>query len=168
MRRTSFLAICALALVLAGCGGGGNGSADKRAAADPELRDLASQKVEEAATKVVNATHDKNLTGPKFYKPVCLEPGSKYAVNVPANAIKCHIEAFSAATATKPQGYIGSEDWIVTVNKDRSFGQPEIAGEYRIKAYLEADNKYNCSGHKAPPTKCTPPPPPPPEAAAQP
>jgi hypothetical protein len=149
---------------MAGCGGGGN-SSDNRPAADPVLREKAAAKVEQAAAKVVNATPDKYITGPKLYKPVCIEPGSPLAVNVPANAIKCHIEAFAEATATAPQGYIGSEDWIVSVNKDGTFGQPEISGEYRIKAYLEADNKYNCSGHKSPPGKCTPPPPPPPDTS---
>jgi hypothetical protein len=169
MRRTTALAICVLAfgLPLTACGGGG--SSDDRPAANPELRAQAAQKVEEAAAKVVNATPDKYLAdNRKYYKPVCIEPDNKLAVDVPANAIKCHIEAFYEASAKKPQGYIGSEDWVVTVNKDKSFGQPEISGEYRIKAFLEADNKYNCSGGKNPPVKCTPPPPPPPEAPVNP
>jgi hypothetical protein len=164
MRRTSFLALAALALVLPGCGGGGN--TDKRPGADPKVRNLASAKAEAAAARVVNATRDKHIRGPKLYKIVCIPPDSPLAANVPADQIKCHVEAFSQATANKPQGYIGSEDWLVPVKPDGSFGVPEISGDYRIKAYLVADNRFNCSGHKAPPGKCTPPPPPPPDVTS--
>jgi len=138
----------------AGCGGGGN-SSSKQPAADPKLRDQAAVATQQTVAKSLADVHDRNLPGPRDYKVVCIEPGSKFARGVPSNSIKCHVEAFYTAYRGKVGGYIGSEDWLVPFTNGK-MQTPVLGGEARIRAYLVADDKKNCSGrHK--PDQCTPP-----------
>jgi hypothetical protein len=142
-------------LVASGCGNGDdNGSAS--AAANPQLREQAGARAKRAASAVVEKTNDKYLPGPKFYKAVCLEPGDPAADDVPANQIKCHIEAFYKTYRGKRGGYLWSEDWLVPVLSGEKLGSPVISGEYRIRNFLIQDNKRNCTGRHQP-HECLPP-----------
>jgi hypothetical protein len=146
----------ALALVLAsGCGGGGDSSDSGPSAADIQLNDQAGVKAKQAADKVVQATPDKNLPGPKRYLSVCQRRGDPDAVgDIPPNTIRCHIEAFYKNYRGKPGGYIWSEDWLVPLENGK-LGQPVISGEYRIQNFLREDNKRNCTGRHRP-RECLP------------
>jgi hypothetical protein len=157
-RRPHFLLLApALALTLAaGCGGDDNSNSDdsQAAAQDIALKDQAAAKAKRAANKVVQATHDKNLPGPKRYLAVCQRRGDPEAGDVPPNVIKCHIEAFYKNYRGKPGGYIWSEDWHVPI-VDGKLGEPVIAGAYRIRDFLREDNKRNCTGRHRP-RECLP------------
>ena len=121
--RLQLLALTpALALVLAvGCGGGNDssGGSDQTSAADIRLDDQAAAKAKAAADKVVQATPDKNLPGPKRYLSVCLRHGDPEASDVPVNSIKCHIEAFYKNYRGTPGGYIWSEDWLIPIQNGK-------------------------------------------------
>ena len=138
-----------LGLVLAaGCGGGGdNGAAANRA--DQALKTQAEAKAKQAADKVVQATPDKNVPGPKSYKAVCVRRGETGAGDVPPNTIKCHIEAFYSPYRGKQGGYIWSEDWLIPIQNGK-LGAAAIFGEYRIQNFLREDNKRNCTGRHRP------------------
>jgi hypothetical protein len=138
-----------LGLVLAaGCGGGGdNGAAANRA--DQAFKAQAEAKAKRAADKVVQATPDKNVPGPKSYKAVCVRRGEVGAGDVPPNTIKCHIEAFFDPYRGKDGGYLWSEDWFVPIQNGK-LGTPVISGDYRIQNFLREDNKKNCIGRHRP------------------
>lgn len=149
------MAAAVLALVLvAGCGGGGGGGSTSASNADAQLKDQAAKKAERAADKVVRATRDRYLPGPKFYKSVCSKRGEPTAGDVPPNMIKCHIESFYAAYHGKPGGYLWSEDWLVPI-QGSTLGTPVISGAYRIQNFLRQDNKRDCTGRHTP-SKCLP------------
>ena len=156
--RLQLLALTpALALVLAvGCGGGNDssGGSDQTSAADIRLDDQAAAKAKAAADKVVQATPDKNLPGPKRYLSVCLRHGDPEASDVPVNSIKCHIEAFYKNYRGTPGGYIWSEDWLIPIQNGK-LGTPVISGDYRIRNFLREDNKKNCTGRHQP-KECLP------------
>src|SRR3954465_5356012 len=146
-RLHMLLLVPALALLFAaGCGGGddnsGDGGSSTSVEADLQLKDQAAAKSKQAADKVVKATRDKNLPGPKSYKEVCVRRGDPEAgEDVPPNAIKCHIEAFYDTYRGKPGGYIWSEDWIVPIQNGK-LGTPVISSAgYRIQNFLREDNK---------------------------
>jgi hypothetical protein len=139
----------AVAAALAtGCGGGNSG-ADAQQQADLRLKDQAAAKAKAAADKIVQATPDKNLPGPKTYKAVCVRRGEPNTRDVPPNAIKCHIEAYFEAYRGKQGGYLWSEDWLVPIQGE-ALGTPVIFGEYRIRNFLREDNKRNCIGRHRP------------------
>jgi hypothetical protein len=152
------LPVLALTLVFAaGCGGGDGGSDNSSAtssAASDRLKEQAAAKAKLAADKVVRATPDKNLPGPKRYLAVCQQRGEPDAGEIPPNVIKCHIEAFSKDYRGKPGGYIWSEDWHVPVQGGK-LGTPVISGEYRIQNFLREDHKRNCTGRHQP-RECLP------------
>ena len=149
VRRRVVLLAPVLGLVLAaGCGGGGdNGAAAKRA--DQALKAQAEAKAKQAADKVVQATPDKHVPGPKSYKAVCVRRGEAGAGDVPPNTIKCHIEAFFDPYRGKGGGYLWSEDWLVPIQNGK-LGTPVISGDYRIQNFLREDNKKNCIGRHRP------------------
>ena len=150
------LLVPALALVLAaGCGGddGGSDNSQADAAAVAQL-DQAAAKAKRAANKVVQATPDKNLPGPKRYLAVCQRRGDPDAGDIPPNVIKCHVEAFYKKYRGKPGGYLWSEDWHVPIENGK-LGTPVIAGAYRIRDFLREDNKRNCTGRHRP-RECLP------------
>ncbi len=152
---TTLLGFALAVLAVTGCGGGtGGGGGSDSPAADPNVRDQAAALVEKAADRVVQATPDKNLPGPKNYKVVCLQPGDVGAKDVADNQVRCHIEAFYSNYRGKPGGYIWSEDWVVTV-KDGKVSNPVIFGEYRIRNFLQEDNRKNCTGRHRP-EQCLP------------
>jgi hypothetical protein len=138
-----------LALVLwTGCGGGNDGTTVS--GNDLQLEDQAGEQAKQAADRVVQATPDKNLRGPKNYKAVCLRRGDPDAgADVPPNTFKCHIEAFYGPYRGKSGGYIWSEDWLVPI-QDGKLGTPVIQGAYRIQNFLREDNKRNCTGRHRP------------------
>ena len=148
-----------LALVLAvGCGGddGSDDGSSKAVEADIRLKDEAAEKAKSAADKVVKATPDKNLPGPKSYKAVCMRRGDPEAAqDVPPNTIKCHIEAFFDSYRGKPSGYLWSEDWLIPIQTDGKLGTAVISGDYRIRDFLREDNKKNCTGRHRP-SECLP------------
>jgi hypothetical protein len=145
-----------LALVLAaGCGGGddGGGSSDT-SGTELQQNDQAAAKAKQAANRIVQATPDKNLPGPKRYLAVCQRRGDPGAGDIPPNNIKCHIEAFYKNYRGVQGGYIWSEDWLVPIVNGQ-LGTPVISGDYRIRNFLREDNKRNCTGrHK--PRECLP------------
>jgi hypothetical protein len=148
------LLVPALSVVLAaGCGGGdddGGGDNSQAAEQDIALKDQAAAKAKRAADKVVQATPDKNLPGPKRYLAVCQRRGDPdAAADIPPNVIKCHIEAFYKNYRGKPGGYIWSEDWHVPIQNGK-LGEPVIAGAYRIRDFLREDHKRNCTGRHRP------------------
>jgi hypothetical protein len=145
-----------LAVVLAaGCGGSDDGgSSNAQSQKEQALKDEAATKAENAADKVVKATPDKNVPGPKFYKSVCVKRGETGAGDVPPNTIKCHIEAFFKPYRGKDGGYLWSEDWLVPI-QGQTLGTPVIMGDYRIRNFLREDNKRNCIGRHRP-SKCLP------------
>jgi hypothetical protein len=148
-----------LALVLtAGCGGDGDGDsgADSEAARqDIVLKEQAAAKAKRAADKVVQATPDKNLPGPKRYLAVCQRRGDPDArADIPPNVILCHVEAFYKDYRGKPGGYIWSEDWHVPLENGK-LGEPVISGAYRIQNFLREDHKRNCTGRHRP-RECLP------------
>jgi hypothetical protein len=143
--------VLALALA-AGCGGGDGSSSS--ASQDDALKNQAAVKAKQAADKVVQATPDKNVPGPKFYKSVCVRRGETGAADVPPNTIKCHIEAFFKPYRGKLGGYLWSEDWLVPI-QDGKLGAPVISGDYRIRNFLREDNKRNCIGRHVP-SDCLP------------
>ena len=154
----------ALALALAtGCGGGSSNSASSTASsgtngnfetASDKDKAVAATAAKLAANRVVQATHDKNLPGPKRYLSVCLANGDPDAGELPPNTVKCHIEAFYQPYKGKPAGYIWSEDWNVPITNGKA-GTPVINGQYRIKNFLIQDNKRNCTGRHRP-QECLP------------
>jgi hypothetical protein len=145
--------LLALALVLGtGCGGGSDSSSNSTTVseADQQLAEQAAKKAEQAADRVVQATRDKNLPGPKNYKSVCVRRGEPGAgPEVPPNAIRCHVEAFYGTYRGEPGGYIWSEDWLVPI-QDGKLGTAVIQGAYRIQNFLREDNKRNCTGRHRP------------------
>jgi hypothetical protein len=157
-----FLLAPVTALVFAaGCGGGssndgGSTSGNSKASIEADrLKEDAATKAKQAADKVVKATPDKNLPGPKRYLAVCLQRGDPDATpDIPPNAIKCHIEAFYKDYKGKVGGYIWSEDWQVPIQNGK-LGTPVILGEYRIQNFLREDNKKNCTGRHRP-AECLP------------
>jgi hypothetical protein len=159
-RRQVLLLAPVLALAVAtGCGGGsddnGNGNSAARSEADARLDEQAATKAKQAADRIVKATPDKHLPGPKSYKSVCLRRGDPEAgQDVPPNMIKCHIEAFFDTYRGKPGGYLWSEDWLVPIQGTK-LGTPVISGDYRIRNFLREDNKKNCTGRHLP-SKCLP------------
>jgi hypothetical protein len=156
-RLHHLLLVPGLALVLvAGCGGGDDGGGDNAQAIeeDFQLKEQAAAKAKQAADKVVQATPDKNLPGPKRYLAVCLRRGDPDAGEIPPNVIKCHIEAFYKNYRGEPGGYIWSEDWHVPIENGK-LGVPVIAGAYRIRDFLREDNKRNCTGRHRP-RECLP------------
>ena len=139
-----------LGLALAtGCGGGSDSGSSTISQADQQQNDQAATKAKQAADKVVQATPDKNLPGPKNYKAVCLRRGDEGSGDVPPNAIKCHIEAFYSPYRGKQGGYIWSEDWLIPIQNGK-LGAAAIFGEYRIQNFLREDNKRNCTGRHRP------------------
>lgn len=159
LRPHPLLLVPALALfVAAGCGGDGDGGSTSDAQAvqqDIELKDQAAAKAKQAANKVVQATPDKNLPGPKRYLAVCQRRGDPdTAGDIPPNVIKCHIEAFYKDYRGEPGGYIWSEDWHVPIENGK-LGAPVIAGAYRIQNFLREDHKRNCTGRHRP-RECLP------------
>jgi hypothetical protein len=146
-----------LALALAtGCGGGDggdNGGATVNQA-DLALRDAAAARAKQAADRIVRATPDKNVPGPKNYKSVCVRRGEPGGQDVPPNMIKCHIEAFFKPYHGKQGGYLWSEDWLVPIQNGKP-GTPVISGDYRIRNFLREDNKRNCIGRHRP-SECLP------------
>ena len=159
IRRTHLLLLApALTFLLAaGCGsnngGSSNSSSDSPAFSDALVASAAT-KAKQAAAKVVEATRDKNLPGPKRYLVVCSQRGDPDAGTIPPNTIKCHIEAFYKDYRGKPGGYIWSEDWQVPVQNGK-LGTPVIMGLYRIQNFLREDNKRNCTGRHQP-RECLP------------
>jgi hypothetical protein len=156
-RLHHLLLVPALALVLAaGCGGGDDGGGDNSQAVeeDFQLKEQAAAKAKQAAHKVVQATPDKNLPGPKRYLAVCSRRGDPDVGEIPPNVIKCHIEAFYKDYRGEPGGYIWSEDWHVPIENGK-LGEPVIAGAYRIRDFLREDNKRNCTGRHRP-RECLP------------
>ncbi len=151
-RLQLLLLISALALVLgAGCGGNGDGG-DTAQSSDSDVRlyEQAEARSKKAADRVVQATRDKNLPGPKSYKAVCVQRGDESArPDVPPNGILCHIEAFYDNYRGKRGGYIWSEDWFMPLQGGK-LGEPAIHGEYRIRNFLREDNKRNCTGRHRP------------------
>ena len=114
---------------------------------------MAAAKVRRSAARVVNATTDKNLRGPKTYKLVCLqrgEPGSEAA----PNQVRCAVEAFYKPYRGSTGGYIWAEYWVVPI-RDGELGEPRISGKYQIRDFLREDNKRNCTGRHRP-AECTP------------
>lgn len=159
IRRTHLLVLApALTLVLAaGCGsnnGGSDNSSSASSAVSDTLKEQAATKAKQAADKVVQATPDKNLPGPKRYLAVCSQRGDPDAGDIPPNTIKCHIEAFYKDYRGKPGGYIWSEDWQVPVQNGK-LGTAVIMGQYRIQNFLREDNKRNCTGRHEP-SECLP------------
>jgi hypothetical protein len=150
------LVAAALASAFAlGCGGDDDGGDDAAIAEDLRLKDQAAAKAKAAADKVVKATPDRHLPGPKNYKAVCLRRGDPEATqDVPPNMVKCHIEAFYDAYRGKPGGYLWSEDWLVPI-QDGKLGEPVISGDYRIRNFLREDDKRNCTGRHRP-SECLP------------
>ncbi len=144
----------ALVLLAAGCGGDGGGGGSDAAADDPAIVAAVTDKIGEAAGPIANSTRDRHLPGPYEFKTVCLSPEEAAKFGTPREAVQCHIEAFTVATARRRQAYVWSEDWRVPV-QDGQLGEPEIVGEYRIRNYLRKDNKLNCSGGKTPSEHCT-------------
>jgi hypothetical protein len=156
-----------LAVALAtGCGGGGgsnnssnsstsssSGSGGNSASSD-QAKAVAAVAAKRAAEKVVKATPDKHITGPKRYLSVCLAKGDPDAGELPPNIVKCHIEAFYMPYKGKPGGYIWSEDWNVPIQNGKA-GTPVINGDYRIRNFLNEDNKKNCTGRHQP-RECLP------------
>jgi hypothetical protein len=159
IRRTHLLVLApALTVVLAaGCGsnnGGSNNSSSASTGVSDTLKDAAATKAKQAADKVVKATRDKNLPGPKRYLAVCSQRGDPDSSDIPPNTIKCHIEAFYNDYRGKPGGYIWSEDWQVPVQNGK-LGTAIIMGQYRIQNFLREDNKRNCTGRHQP-SECLP------------
>ena len=153
-RSVACLLVSLLAMgFAAGCGGGGDDDSGDRQA-EFRLKDQAAAKAKQAADRIVQATPDKNIPGPKYYKAVCVRRGEPNAENVPPNMIKCHIEAFYKPYRGGTGGYIWSEDWLVPV-EGNSLGAPVISGEYRIRNFLREDNKRNCVGRHRP-AECLP------------
>ena len=154
----------ALAIVLAtGCGGGGGNSGSSTSSSgtngdfstsSDQAKAVAAVVAKRAANKVVQATPDKNLPGPKRYLSVCLTSGDPDAGDLPPNTVKCHIEAFYLPYKGKPAGYIWSEDWNVPVTNGKA-GTAVINGDYRIRNFLIQDNKKNCTGRHVP-RECLP------------
>jgi hypothetical protein len=147
----------ALALVLAtGCGGGDDNSGDSGPSeADIQLNEQAAVKAKQAADRIVKATPDKHLPGPKRYLFVCQRRGDPDAAgDIPPNTIKCHIEAFYKNYRGVPGGYIWSEDWLIPIQNGK-LGEAVISGDYRIRNFLREDNKKNCTGRHRP-RECLP------------
>jgi hypothetical protein len=151
----SIFAAAALAITLlaTGCGGDGDGGGNAPAD-DPEIVSAVSDKIEESALRIANATKDRNLPGPYEAKVVCLDPEQASRSGTPRDAVQCHVETFTTPTAKRKQAYVWSEDWRVPV-QDGKLGEPEIVGEYRIRNYLRRDNRLNCSGGETPSERCT-------------
>jgi hypothetical protein len=143
----------ALAVAFAtGCGGDDNSGNGEPTIGDAQLQqeDQAAALAKQAANRIVQATPDKNLPGPKNYKAVCLQRGDPDAgTDIPANAYKCHIEAFYGPYKGESGGYIWSEDWLIPI-KNGKLGPAVIHGEYRIRNFLREDNKRNCTGRHRP------------------
>jgi hypothetical protein len=153
-RRRALLLAPILAFALAtGCGGDDDDSSAERRA-EQALREQAAVKAEQAADKIVQATPDKNVPGPKSYKSVCVRRGEEGGQDVPPDTIKCHIEAFFEPYRGKQGGYLWSEDWLVPVQNGK-LGTPVISGDYRIRNFLREDNKRNCIGRHEP-SECLP------------
>jgi hypothetical protein len=138
----------------AGCGGGGGDNGSNQPQVDERVNDEAAARAKQAADRVVKATPDKNVPGPKSYKSVCIRKGDAGGAEVPPNMIKCHIEAFYEPYRGKQGGYLWSEDWLVPVQDDK-LGTPVIGGDYRIRNFLQEDNKRNCIGRHQP-AECLP------------
>jgi hypothetical protein len=144
----------ALTLLLAvGCGSNNGNSSNNSSSGSPSfsdaLREEAATRSKQAADKVVRVTQDRNLPGGKRYLAVCVVRGEPDAGSIPADAIKCHIEAFYKPYRGRAGGYIWSEDWLVPVQNGK-LGTPAILGEYRIRRFLREDNKRNCTGRHRP------------------
>jgi hypothetical protein len=153
------LLVPVFALVLAaGCGGGGggdNGESQAAIEADLRLKDEAAAKTKREAAKVVNATRDKYVPGPKKLNVLCIRRGDPGAgPDVPPNALKCHVDASYDAYRGKPAGYLTYEDWIVPITNGK-LGTPVIAGAFNIRNFLREDNKRNCTGRHRP-SECQP------------
>jgi hypothetical protein len=134
----------------AGCGGGNDNSTSSASPDNTAMNDAAAVKAKQAADRVVKATPDKNLPGPKRYLSVCQQRGDPDASeDIPPNVVKCHIEAFYKDYRGKPGGYIWSEDWSVPIQNGK-LGTPVIMGAYRIRDFLREDNKRNCTGRHIP------------------
>ena len=134
----------------AGCGGGDNGGGASNPPDNTALNDAAAVKAKAAADRVVKATPDKYLPGPKRYLAVCNQRTDPDAPEgIPPNVVKCHIEAFYKDYKGKPGGYIWSEDWSVPIRNGK-LGKPVIMGEFRIRDFLREDNKKNCTGRHLP------------------
>ena len=144
--------IAVLAVVVVGCGSDDGGSSAP--ADDPDIVAAVTDKIETAAGKIANSTRDKHLPGPYHFKAVCLAPDQAAKFGTPREAVQCHIEAFTVARKGRPQAYVWSEDWRVPV-QDGKLGEPQIVGDYRIRNYLQKDNRLNCSGGRTPAERCT-------------
>ena len=138
-----------VAQVFGACGRNGGNSSGAGGASSTTLDDAASAKVKRSVAKVVNATPDKNLPGPKFYKLVCLKSGEPGAEDVASNQIRCTVEAFYKPYRGKDGGFIFNEDWIVPIQNGK-LGTPRIAGKYQIRNFMLEDNKRNCTGRHRP------------------
>jgi hypothetical protein len=152
------LLVPALALVVAaGCGGSSNSSNNSSSSSSgvsDQLKEEAATKAKAAANRIVQATPDKHLPGKKRYLSVCLTRDDPGAGDIPPNIIKCHIEAFYEAYKNIPSGYIWSEDWQVPLQNGKT-GQATILGQYRIRAFLQEDNRKNCTQRHMP-RECLP------------
>jgi hypothetical protein len=158
------LVLISLADVAAGCGGSGksgnsSNSNTTSAGAATSIADVqaldaaAGVKAKKAAAKVVNATTDKNLPGPKTFKVACAQAGEPNGPDNP-NTVKCDVQAYYAAYQGKPAGYIFDEYWTVPIVNGRP-GTPRISGRYQIRNFLRLDNRKNCTGRHLP-SQCLP------------
>jgi len=148
-------------VLAAGCGSSSNNSSTSASGTNgnfqtssDKAKAVAAVAAKRAANKVVQATPDKNLRGPKRYLSVCVMNGDPDAGDLPPNTVKCHIEAFYQAFKGKPGGYIWSEDWNVPIQGGKA-GTPVINGDYRIRNFLREDNKRDCTGRHQP-RECLP------------
>ena len=148
--------VAALAIVatLGACGGNGDGGGSDVPAEDAEIVAAVSDKIEQAALRIANATRDRHLPGPYTAKIVCLDADTAARSGTPRDAVQCHVETFTTPTKKRKQAYVWSEDWRVPV-QDGRLGAAEIVGEYRIRNFLRRDNRLNCSGGETPQERCT-------------
>ena len=145
------LLLIALADVVGACGGSGNsGTAGTSTGVVPSSANVqaldvaAGAKVKKVAARIVNATRDKNVPGPKTFKTVCLQAGESGGPDNP-NTVRCTVSAYYVPYRGMPGGYLYVENWTVPILKGR-LGSPRISGGYQIRDFLRQDNKKNCTG----------------------
>ena len=150
---------------LAGCGGDGDGGSGAPAD-DPEIVAAVTEKIERAArprsrTRPATATCRARTQ----FKTVCLPPEEAAKFGTPREAVQCHVEAFTLATAGRQAGLCRGARTGGCRCRTASSGEPEIVGEYRIRNFLRKDHRLDCSGGETPPERCTGEFRPPPEAS---
>jgi hypothetical protein len=161
-RRTKSIRLALLLVSLppfaTGCGSSGTNATTSvvtSSIANPHVLDVAARaKVERVVAKVVKATTDKHLRGPKHYKVVCLRSGEPGAGNIDSNQVGCNVEAFYDGYKGKRGGYIWNEHWVVPIVNGK-LGRPRISGPHGIRNFLREDNKRNCTGRHRP-DQCLP------------